>query len=123
MSKPQGVYVLERYDQLSESVAFGQTLRYSDENKFCVLSNSEMNVTNRAEVEDEKNVVICPASMFSSWIMVLKLLQKMYFLQFCVDLSKKSGPFTYMHLKGLLMHFQKMALLCYDVVFEVKEFR
>ena len=30
-----------------------------------------------------KNGVICLASMFSSWVMVLKLSKKVYFLQFC----------------------------------------
>ena len=38
----------------------------------------------------KKNQVICLVSMFSSWIMVLKLPKKVKFLQFCADLSKKS---------------------------------
>ena len=42
----------------------------------------------RAEKVDEKNEVICLVSMFSSWVMVLKLL----------------------HLKGLVRHFQKMVM-------------
>ena len=47
--------------------------------------------------------------------MILKLLKKMDFLQFCADLSKKSKSikaiYIYMHLIGLITHFQKMALL------------
>ena len=39
-----------------------------------------------------KNGVICLASMFHSWIMVLKLLKKMHFLLFYADLSKKYKP-------------------------------
>ena len=36
-----------------------------------------------------KNGVICLVSMFPSWVMVLKLSKKVYFLQFCTDLKKK----------------------------------
>ena len=46
--------------------------------------------TVRAEKVDEKNGVICLVSMFPSWVMVCKLSKKVNFLQFCVDLSKKS---------------------------------
>ena len=49
-----------------------------------------MNVINRAEKVEEKNGVIYPVSMFPSKVMVLKLSKKVYFLQFCSDLSKKS---------------------------------
>ena len=52
--------------------------------------------------------------MFPSWVIVLKLSKKVQFLQFCADLSKKSKclskQFTYMHLKGLITHFQKKVL-------------
>ena len=44
----------------------------------------------RAEKVDEKNGVICLVSMFSSWVMVRKLSQKVHFLQFCADFNKKS---------------------------------
>ena len=37
-----------------------------------------------------KNGIICLVSMFSSWVMVLKLSKKVHFLQFCADLSKRS---------------------------------
>ena len=50
---PVGVYYLEKYDELSESVAFGQKLMYftdqnglkggPHENEFWVFSNSKMN--------------------------------------------------------------------------------
>ena len=46
--------------------------------------------TVRAEKVDVENVVICLVSIFLSWAMVLKLSKKVYFLQFCDDLSKKS---------------------------------
>ena len=46
--------------------------------------------TVRAEKTDEKNGVICLVSMFPSWVMVRKLSKKVYFLQFCAGLSKKS---------------------------------
>ena len=46
--------------------------------------------TVRSEKVDDKNGVICLVSMFSSWVMVLKLSKKVHFLQFCADLSKKS---------------------------------
>ena len=59
------------------------------ENEFWVFSNSEINVTVRAEKVDEKNGVICLVSMFSSWVMVLKLSKKWYFLELCADLSRK----------------------------------
>ena len=42
-----------------------------------------------AEKVDEKNRVICPAPMFPTWVMVLKLSKKVHFLQFCADLRKK----------------------------------
>ena len=85
------------------------------------------------EKVDEKNGVICLVSMFPSWIMVLKLSKKVHFLQFCADLSKKSkfikAIFTYMHLKGLVTHFQKMVLfivlwltILEILVFEIEEF-
>ena len=45
--------------------------------------------TVRAEKVDEKNGIICLASMFPVWVMVLKLSKKMHFLQFCADLSEK----------------------------------
>ena len=46
--------------------------------------------TVRAEKVDEKNGIICLASMFPVWVMVLKLSKKVHFLQFCADLSKNS---------------------------------
>ena len=46
--------------------------------------------TVRSEKIDEKNGVICLVSMFPSWVMVLKWSKRVQFLQFCVDLRKKS---------------------------------
>ena len=45
--------------------------------------------TVRSEKVDRKNRVICLVPMFPSWVMVPKLSKKVYFLQFCADLSKK----------------------------------
>ena len=50
------------------------------ENAFWVFSESRW-----------KNEVICLVSMFSYWIMVLKLSKIVYFLQFCAQFSKKSN--------------------------------
>ena len=47
-----------------------------------------------------KNGVICLPSMFPSWVIVLKLSEKVHFLQF-----------TYMHLKSLVTHFKKMLFI------------
>ena len=44
----------------------------------------------RMEKVDEKNGVVCLVSMFPLWVMVCKLPQKVHFIQFCADLSKKS---------------------------------
>ena len=46
--------------------------------------------TVRVEKLDEKDGVICQVSMFRSSVMALKLPEKVYFLQFCADLSKNS---------------------------------
>ena len=60
-----------------------------NKNRFWLFSNRKMNVTVRAEKVDGKNRVICLVSMFSSWVMVLKLSKKVYFSQFYADISKK----------------------------------
>ena len=62
-----------------------------------------MNVTNRAEKVDEKNVVFYLLSTFPSWVMVLKLSKK--------DLSKKPKSvkvLSCMLLKLLITLFPKM---------------
>ena len=45
--------------------------------------------TVRSEKVDEKNGVICLASMFPCFVVVLKMSKKVHFLQFCAVLSKK----------------------------------
>ena len=45
--------------------------------------------TVRVEKGDEKKGIICVASRFSSWVVVLNLPQKEHFLQFFTDLFKK----------------------------------
>ena len=61
-----------------------------------------------------KKRIICLIFMFPSWFMVLILSKKVYFLQFCGDLSKKykfiKAIYIYV-LKDLVTHFQKMVLL------------
>ena len=56
----------------------------------CFQIQKWMLQTVRAEKVDEKNVVICQVFMFPSWVMVCKLSKKVYFLQLCADLRKKS---------------------------------
>ena len=46
--------------------------------------------TVRAEKVDQKNVVICLVSIFTSWVMVRKLSKKVHFWQFSADLTRKS---------------------------------
>ena len=51
--------------------------------------------------------------MFPYWVMVLKLSKIVYFLQFWAEFIKKSKfnrQLTYMHLKGLVMHFREIVL-------------
>ena len=67
----------------------------------------------RSEKIDQKNGVICLVSMFPSRFMVLKLSKKMHFWNFLLTSVRNLSllkQFTYMHLKGLVMHFQKMVL-------------
>ena len=91
------VYCLEKCDELSESVAFGQKLKYSTdqneptwgphENGFWSTSNSEMNITRKFEKVDEK-WVICLVFMSLSWVMVLKLSKKCIFCNFVLTLAR-----------------------------------
>ena len=55
-------------------------------------SNTKTNVTKGVEKVNEKNGVICLVSMFSSWVIVLKLSKKVHLLQYCADFSKKTKP-------------------------------
>ena len=70
-----------------------------NKNRFWLFSNRKMNVTVRAEKVDGKNRVICLVSMFSSWVMVLKLCKKVYFFPNFVRTSAKNlslwNEFTY----------------------------
>ena len=95
------------------------------ENEIWVFSYSEMNVTNGYSRKSRwKKWVICLVLMFPSWSMVLNLSGN---VDFCAYLSKKSKSikqFTYMHLKGLVTHFQKMVLfiMLWLTVSEILEF-
>ena len=53
----------------------------------------------RSEKVDEKNGVICLVSTLPSWVMVLKLSEKVQFLQFCADHSQK-----FMSIKGIYIY-------------------
>ena len=81
-----------------------------------------MSETVKAEKVDEKKV-ICLVSMFPSRVMVLKLLRKVHFWQFCADLSKKSKSIKtiYKYASGMsrypLSESGKYWLLCCDVLF------
>ena len=69
--------------------------------------------TVRAEKVDGKNGVICLVSMLPSRVMVLKLSKKVHFCNFVLTSARNLSilkQFTYMHLKGLVAHFQKMVL-------------
>ena len=60
---------------------------------------------------DETYGPICLVSMFSSLIIVFKLSNKVHFLQFCGDLSKKLKSvkaIRYMDLKVLITLFEKV---------------
>ena len=103
------------------------------ENEFWVLSNSEMNITNSyIEKSRWKNGVICLVPMFPSWVMVLKLSKKVHFCNFVLTSARNLcllKQFTYIHLKGLVTHFQKMVLffmlwltVSEILVFEVEEY-
>ena len=64
--------------------------------------------TVRLEKVDEKHRVICLVLMCPSWVMGLKLLNKVYILQFWADLNKKPNSVKlYIHLKVLITLFQK----------------
>ena len=86
----------------------------------------------RAEKFDEKYGVICVLFMFPSWVIILKLSEKCTFSILRWSRQKDLSviqQFTYMHLKGLVTHFQKMLLftiLWFDafkiLVFEIEEF-
>ena len=58
-----------------------------------------------------KNGVICFVSMLPSWVTVLKLSKKCFFYNFVLTLAGNLSwlkQFTYMHVKGIVMHFQKL---------------
>ena len=106
--------------------SIGQKLRYftdengsnggPHENEFW---NSEINVT-------KKSVVISLISMFPSELWSLNC-QKGLFCNFVLTSARNIGllkQFTYMHLKGLIMYFQKMVLfvMLWHTVLEISGF-
>ena len=69
----------------------------------------------RAEKVHEKTEVICLASMFPSWVMVLELSKKVHFLQFYVAPSKKPKPKR--NLKVIITLYQKMIFIIYICIY------
>ena len=53
--------------------------------------------TNRVEIVDEENGVICIASIFVSCVMVLKLSKKLHFLKFWADLKQSDLKVIYIY--------------------------
>ena len=89
--------------------------------------------TVRSQKVDEKNGVICLVSMFPAWVMVLKLSKKKcIFGNFMLNSAINLGllkQFTYVHLVGLVTHFQKIVLFIMQwlsvfkiLLFEIEEF-
>ena len=102
------MYFLEKCDELSEWVAFGQNWGILQTRRHQMGDHMKMNFeyfqiqkwiieTVRLKKADEKNGVICLVSMFPSQFMVLKVFKNVYFLQFCADLSKKSIKAIYIY--------------------------
>ena len=87
--------------------------------------------TIRAEKIDGKNWVICLVSIFPSRVMVLNCLKKCNIFNFVLTSARNLSilkQFTYIHLKGLVEHFQEMVFFIIlwftdlDILgFEVKE--
>ena len=69
--------------------------------------------TVRAQKVDEKYRVICLNSIFLSWVMVLKLLKIVEFCKFLLTSARNLNilkQFIFIHLKDLIMLFQKIVL-------------
>ena len=80
--------------------------------------------TIRAEKVQEKNGVICLASMFPSRIVVLKLFKKYIFCDFVLTSGRNLGllkQFTYIHQKIVLFIMQWLTV-SKILGFEVEEF-
>ena len=61
------------------------------ENEFWQFSNTKLNIISSQTSKDRwKKWVICLVFFFASWLIVLKLLKIVHFLQICADLCKKS---------------------------------
>ena len=77
--------------------------------------------TVRAEKVEEKNGVICLVSMFPSDLCPWNCLKRCIFCNLMLISARNlslSKQFTYIHLKGLVTHFQKWyCSLCHDVLF------
>ena len=87
-----------KYDGLSESVGFAQNwgifqTRMDQRGDSMKMNFDYFQIQSWmlqkvwAEKVDEKNGVICPVSMFSLWVMVLKLSKKVHFCNFVLTLA------------------------------------
>ena len=137
------LYFLEKFDELSISVAFGE-IEVFYRPKWTEVMNLKMNLkyfqiykwmlqADRTEKVDKKVVVIFigVVFMFSCWVMILKLSKKVHFFNFVLTSAKKSNmlkQFKYTHLKRLVMRFQKILLFTMlwlyvlkILVFEIEE--
>ena len=94
------LYFLEKFDELSKSVAF-EEIEVFYRSEWTEVMNLEMNLkyfqiqkwmlqADRVEKVDEKNGVIWVVFMFPSWVMILKLSEKVHFSNFVLTLAKKS---------------------------------
>ena len=123
LQQPQVVYFLEKYDDLSESVAFGQKLRYFTDHRGpmgdCVKINFEyFQIQKRMLQKNQiKNEVIqFSCSLPELW--PLNCLRKYIFCTFVLTSARNLlKQFTQIYLKGLVLHFQKMILfiMLYDM--------
>ena len=94
------LYFLEKFDELSKSVAF-EEIEVFYRSEWTEVMNLKMNLKyfqiqkwmlqpDRVEKVDEKNGVIWVFFMFPSWVMILKLSKKVHFFNFVLTLAKKS---------------------------------
>ena len=86
-----------------------------------------MNVTSNKSVKSRwKDGVICLVPMFPSWVIVLRLHKKCILCNFVLTSARNIillKKFTYMHPKGLVLHFQKMVIVYYAMTYCVGEIR
>ena len=126
------LYFLEKFDELYKSVAFGE-IEVFYRPALTEVMNLKMN-WKYFQIQNwmlQTDGVICVVFMFPSWVMILKLLEKCLLSIACWPQQKNISmlkQFTYMHLKRLFTHFQKILLftklrpnVLKVLVFEIEE--